>query len=45
MPFISLKPSSSYVRRPYVPNTKQINNKAYIARIAKDRAYVTKEGK
>jgi hypothetical protein len=35
-PFISLKPFSFYIYYSYILNIKQINNKAYIAKIAKD---------
>jgi hypothetical protein len=39
------KPSGPYIKRPYAPTPKQIENKAYIAGIAGDRAYLTGEGK
>ena len=38
------KPSGPYVNRPYVPNAKQIDNKAYMAGVAGDRAYLNGHG-
>jgi hypothetical protein len=49
-PIPSLKPPisnhkpSGYVNRPYAPAPKQIENKAYMASITGDRAYLTGEG-
>jgi hypothetical protein len=36
---ISNKPSSPYVSRLYAPTPKQINNRAYMAIVARDRVY------
>ena len=44
-PSSNSKPSGPYINRPYTPIPKQINNKAYMAGIAGDRAYFTREGK
>jgi len=33
------KPSSPYISRPYAPTPKQIDNKAYIVVVARDRVY------
>ncbi|KAH8744799.1 hypothetical protein F5882DRAFT_423495, partial [Hyaloscypha sp. PMI_1271] len=42
-PISNYKPSG-YVNRPYAPALKQIENKAYMAGVAGDRAYLTREG-
>jgi hypothetical protein len=44
-PVSNPKPSGPYINRPYAPVPKQIDNKAYMAGIAGDRAYLTGEGK
>ena len=38
-PTTSNKPSGPYVSRPYAPTPKQIDNRAYIAVVARDRVY------
>ena len=40
------KPSGPYVNHPYAPAPKQIKgNRAYMAGVTSDRAYLTGEGK
>jgi hypothetical protein len=43
-PPISNHKPSGYVNRPYAPAPKQIENKAYMAGVVGDRAYLTGEG-
>jgi len=43
-PPISNHKPSGYANRPYAPAPKQIENKAYMASVTGDRAYLTREG-